>query len=269
MHKHCLRFNQLETFEIYSMNRETWNKYNIATQQLTVVSYKQQIPYSYQYFIGSYIDTETNYSSNSTLNIVSWNEFIQQTKSTLATFVIIQYSDSKCVDFSSCYQKYTTSNNIGDNLNNFGGFVFAEITQKYEANINSQLTSNVLDFHYIRDILQFIIMFIGCIWLILALDLFDNANLDAIDGLKVLSVPIFFLLCYYLLIFTLSVIPIIFVTPARLTDLNYAEINAHSLTFAVGDYYAPWWISGNFVFSHCIRNCFQEEKRTVFNAFVA
>lgn len=245
MHKHCLRHSQLETFEIYSMDRQTWNEYNIATEQLTVISYKQQIPYSYQYFIGSHIDTETNYSSNKSLNILPWNAFIQQTNSESSPLLIIQYSTSKCIDFSSCFEKYAISNNVfGDKWDKFDGFVFAEIEKKYEANINSQITGNILDYHYIRDIFTCMIMFILCIWLILALDLFDNAELDAMEGWKALLFPIFFLLTYYLWIFSLSVIPILFVTPDRLTNMSYSQMNTHSLTMTVGEYYAPWWISG-------------------------
>ena len=48
----------------------------------------------------------------------------------------------------------------------------------------------------------------------------------------------------YLWVLTLSIIPILFSTPVYLNDMDYWAQNKYSLTYTVGDYFAPWWISG-------------------------
>ena len=77
IHKHRLRYNQLKSFEIYGMDINDWYQYNIPTQKITIISYKQHEPFKYKYFIGSFIiDNNTTNSNNSSRLInLDWNQF--------------------------------------------------------------------------------------------------------------------------------------------------------------------------------------------------
>ena len=260
IHKHRLRYNQLNSFEIYNMNINQWNKYNMDKEEITIISYLQHIPYKYQYFIGALIDggNISNHNESQLLINLSWNNFsdlINENRSLASNLYIMQYSQTKCNDFKQCFQDFINqhyqemaeialnvdNNNIDDVDESV--LIYTQIENEYKAKIDSELTSKILD--DTRDGFQFIITFILCIWFILVLEFFDDNDSEIGEAWMYLLITIFFAVGYYLYILTLSFIPILFSYPIYLNgDLDYWEQNRYSITYTVGHYNASWWISG-------------------------
>eukprot|EP01083_Nonionella_stella_P069616 185675_1 len=232
IHKHRLRYNQLVPFELYTVDRADWVQYNMDTQHIEIISYSQQIPFEYEYFIGLF-------TTNESLVNVSWNslsELVANTQSTSPLY-IVQYSATECTDLSTCFSEYVRENELSNE-----GFAYTRIDKEHQMNVNSEVTSKLLDGP--RDVFQFIIMFILCLWIVVLLEYFDDEDAEACQQWGYLILTMFFGFCYFLWILTLSVIPIFFANPAHMTTLDYWQTTEYSLVYNVGDYDAEWWVAG-------------------------
>ena len=178
--RHRLRYNQLNAFEIYTVNTVDWFKYNMDTQRIQIISYSQHRPFKYKYLIGLHDPDDTNSSSN-----MAWPSFSKLVEAKhendpSSYLYIVQYSHSKCLDLRSCFEGYADDHGLNQNLD-FDAFAFSNISGEYAFDLDSMTTSSVLD--GTRDFFQCLIMLLLSLWLLLLMEYFDDDDTETAERL--------------------------------------------------------------------------------------
>jgi len=244
LHKHSLRYNQLEPFEIYGVPKSQWFHYHMDTQPITVVSYLQHRPFDYEYYLSSAVlDNPENKSISNGLISATWDEFAEMVNNNdTADLLIIQLSRASCQDGAACFIQYINAYGTDIDLPTTP-LMYTRIENECAVGVNSEIAGTLLDSP--RDGFQFFIMLLFSIWLIVLLEFFDDNETETATAWTYMSFVLFLVLGYYLWVFTLCVVPVLFATPIKYGDtLDYWELNEYSITYTVGDFDANWWVSG-------------------------
>eukprot|EP01084_Bolivina_argentea_P298080 513608_1 len=251
---HRLRYNQLNDFDVYEMKWSVWTKYRISTQTMSILTFKQQIDYEYQYILGTF----QNYSDahevneNVTMHQLSWNDFSDVIDD--ENLCIFQFSKAKCSDsFEDCFylKNYEIERTYDLDL------VYTPI-KTYFVNIDSESVGSFFN-GYMDVIMGLCVVIFLCVIISILFSInFDEEHLvnrSTYLNLFLVLISIIFG-TYFLWINVLSFVPILFSSPLNWEPNNEfyasvylaaAETNdeySHSLIYSIGDYKAVMWVIG-------------------------
>eukprot|EP01083_Nonionella_stella_P004880 14261_1 len=228
VNNHRLRYHPLEPFQIYELDIHIWNNKNIAQQGLSFITYDNQIPHDYQYELGIFIQDNNDSTALPWMNFTSLVE--HQPASPL---YIVLWSQTECnQSLDICFEDHYLSRN--------STYYYTTITETQHFELDVQRVSKAFDKP--RDGINFIVI-AGCMAILILLLSSITESTDA----GFVCVAILLLGVYYLYIFVLSVVPIGFCLlhdTSNDLDIDYWNEIQYSLTFAVGDYNAGWWVPG-------------------------
>eukprot|EP01084_Bolivina_argentea_P173389 300303_1 len=262
INKHRLRHNQLVDFEIYTLPISNWYSYNIANEGISMVTYRQEKSYNYQYMLGSFqpenfsiIDLITDpnapsISANMSGAIpITWESFSEFVDSDLRNIennlYLTMYSSSRCININSnTTDIYQCFNDWYKKTNQTAApyyYIYTFINKTIFVDVNSIHASEVLDGP--RDVFMFIIMMFCFIWFFLVIDFFEDPEIGS-EGLNYLVITLFFIGAYYLWIFVISVVPVLFSLPVGKEHFDYYRESLYSITYVIGNYDPLWWVAG-------------------------
>eukprot|EP01083_Nonionella_stella_P004722 13720_1 len=172
-----------------------WHKYNMASQRMHVLTYRQQREYEYEYILGSFQsnvsidelnpDTNATVITNTSDNLiaVTWDSFTRFVDTTLKgeeTLYITQYSSRICInkednttEINDCFMKWYELNNRSDSAMP-EHFIYTELDESIYVDVNSIHASDILDGP--RDVFMFILMMFCFIWFFLVIDFFEDPS---------------------------------------------------------------------------------------------
>eukprot|EP01084_Bolivina_argentea_P114259 203455_1 len=184
---HRLRYDEEKPIEIYNTILN-WNEYNVESEGITVITYREKQNKPYLWYIGLLIDsfsniTDENYTHfiddnfNDSYNTnfliqLSWNDFstfistIQNNSENDMKLQLTMYSIKDCINFETCLMSYINDNSID--------YIYTQINSTLNMNINSKSLS--IGFDNPRD------CFMCIIFLIISIGYFFG-----IDGLNIWS----------------------------------------------------------------------------------
>ena len=243
--KHRLRYNQLSDIDLYETNIN-WTSYHVRNESISVLTYSQQQPYHYKYYIGHIIEFYDDFNisdyGNDTTNItnliqLSWHDFSDyiENKQTAETdfsdlnLHITVYSDANCLSLQQCFD---------DNIQLPIDYIFTEIKNTQYTDIDSEALSFSLD--NARDTFVCIIMlFASTIYFFVI----DGIGLWPKRYLEV-SVTLIFFGSYFTWILTMSYLPI-FNAVEWSKDYGYFGEAQHSIVYFVGhENVGTLWVFG-------------------------